>query len=267
MNRFTLDGMPCAVLHCGHFMMSTEVLFANAPAEERTAALLAHHLNPHTIPFEMNTLFIDTGQNRVLIDPGGYDTPDPLREAMSAAGIDPSSIDTVIITHGHSDHYGGSASAEGIATFPNARYFIQRREWEFWTTVEPNPEPNHAETFRQRLLPLRDWCVLLDGEVEVAPGITTLPTPGHSPGHMAVVIKERLVVPGDVLMSAVQIEHPDWVASFDVWPESVVSSRRALLEHISQKTLLVQAFHFTLPGTGRITPGGEGWKWEPGPIR
>lgn len=261
MVRFDVNGMACVVLNVGEFVMPPNVLFGHAPEEDVAAALARHGLDPEAIMFQMNPLVVDTGAHRVIIDPAGLDHSARLPVALEAAGIDPASIDTVVITHGHSDHFNGGVTQGGAAAFPNARYVIQRKEWEHWF-ADDNPEPHHVENFRKTLGPLADRFALLDGEGPIVPGIEARLAPGHSPGQMVVLVGGQMVVVADAFMSPVQVEYPDWVATFDVWPDLVAQTRRALLQRIADEQWAAFVFHLPVPGLGRVTKDGDRFKWE-----
>ncbi len=263
MNRFALGHFSGVILDVGHILANTHRLFANAPAVTLVAALAKYRLSADTVTLDMHPLVIDTGAHRVLIDPGGLDeTPDALMTALKAAEIDPASIDTVIVTHGHADHYRGCMRADGALAFPGAAHYLQRAEWDYWLAVD-NPEPYHAETFRRLMPALKAHFTLLDGVGEIVPGIRAVSTPGHSPAHMALLIGERLMYVADVLLHPALVEYPDWFGGFDIMPEAVVETRRRLLRRIADEDLWVSAYHYAAPGTGRILPAGDTWTWLP----
>lgn len=267
MTSFALGKYRCRYLNVGEFDLNADTLFGDVPADTLAAALERHELDPERIVFQVRALLVDTGVNRVLIDPAGtWDDPYRLGLVLEQERIDPGSIDTVIVSHGHADHFWGGIRADGRPLCPNARYWMQRSEWQHWLPGD-NPEPDHAETFRKTLLPLEDQFTLLDGAREIVPGVRCRPTPGHSPGHMAVQIGEAAIYTGDVLLSPINVEHPDWAGRFDVWPEQVVGSRRELLEELGQTGSLVLTCHFPGSGAGRVVAdrggGGDGWRWQP----
>ncbi len=251
----------------GSFEIAPGELFATASAVELSEALERHDLSPEMLTIQVRSLIVDTGSNRVVIDPSGdWENPHQLEVALEEVEIEPDSVDTVVITHGHADHFWGGVRADGRALFSNARYWIQRSEWQHWLSGG-NPEPDHVATFQETLLPLEDCFSFADGAQEIVPGIRSRPSFGHSPGHMSVEIGEVAVYTGDVLLSPPNVEHPEWSSSFDVWPEQVVASRRKFLNELGESGALVLACHFPGSGAGRVARGrgrsGDGWRWQP----
>jgi glyoxylase-like metal-dependent hydrolase (beta-lactamase superfamily II) len=267
MTSFRLGRFALNYLTVGSFEIAPGELFATAPGADLAEALERHDLSPEQLTFQVRALVVDSESNRVVIDPAGdWEDPHRLEIALEEAAIDSDSVDTVIISHGHADHFWGGVRADGRPLFSNARYWIQRSEWQHWLPGE-NPEPDHAATFQETLLPLEDCFSFAEGAQEIVPGIRSRPAFGHSPGQMAVEIGEVAVYTGDVLLSPPNVEHPEWSSSFDVWPEQVVASRRELLERLGESGALVLTCHFPGSGAGRVVRdherGGDGWRWQP----
>jgi len=95
----------------------------------------------------------------------------------------------------------------------------------------------------------------MKGERSITRELTALPTPGHTPGHMSLLITsrgERALVLGDVAHNPAQVYETDWVSRADMDPELTRHTRRALMERLEREEIIVAAGHFQAPGFGRI---------------
>src|SRR5215218_6628381 len=149
--HFTVGRFHCVSVRDGAFNYPLESFFANVPREVVVEVLRQHHLPTDRVTTPYTCLFVDTGAHRVLIDTGAGNlgvvaakmTPNIdhtttvtglLRGNLAAAGIAASTVDTVIITHAHPDHVGGTLDDDGSLVFANAQYVIGREEWAFWSS-------------------------------------------------------------------------------------------------------------------------------------
>ena len=107
-----------------------------------------------------------------------------------------------------------------------------------------------------------------DGQIEVCPGVAALPAPGHTPGHLAVLISsdgQRLLNLGDAAVHPLHLEHPEWENGFDLAAETASATRGGLLDRAVAENMRVMAFHFPFPSVGRVAARPEGgWSWTPG---
>ncbi|WP_043621570.1 MBL fold metallo-hydrolase [Nonomuraea candida] len=212
------------------------------------------------------------GGVRVLVDTGigngkrranpAWDNLDtPYLSRLAAAGYIPEDIDLVILTHLHTDHVGWNTLPDGAPTFPNARYVTSRAEWDHWASVDME-EPRRA-MFRDSVHPVRE-AGLLDlvdvpaGGVEAAPGVRLVPTPGHTPGHVAVRAGTALIT-GDCVHHPVQLRHPDITSCVDVDPRQAVATRRRLLASLAGTGTLLLGSHFAPPTGGVVERDGDGF--------
>lgn len=166
--------------------------------------------------------------------------PGELPHLLERIGVGPADVDTVVLTHLHSDHCGWAVLPDGTPMFPNARYVVQQRE------TAPLQPDDTASTYV--VGPLRDAGQLheLDGETELAEGITAVPTPGHTPGHQSVVVEtpeRQVIVTGDVLVHAVQLVAPEIAYAYEDDPDEARRTRVALLHKATEVNALLATAH------------------------
>lgn len=262
MTTVRIGALELAVVPDGMLRMDPAAMFGPAqPDAWRSLVELDHG----RVPFSVNCLVVRAGDRRILIDTGsGRDEPflmerygggsGYLVDNLRALGVSPSDIDTVILTHAHGDHVGGATLPSGdghVPTYPAATYRLTRAEWEFWTTPQAFAERPFLE---RKLPPLRDRLELAEGEVEVAPGVQLISSPGHTPGHVCVALTsghDMAIYTGDLLHHHAQLEHPEWSPAFDLLPERSADSRRGVLDYaLAHHAILITA-HLPTPGIAR----------------
>ncbi|MFN0147302.1 MAG: MBL fold metallo-hydrolase [Dehalococcoidia bacterium] len=188
-----------------------------------------------------------------------------LPAALTAAGIDPLRVDTVVATHLHADHIGWNVTAgDGVPRpmFPNARYVVTRTEWE-------NRARTAGRTNAARCLdPVEasGQLELVDDGHVVAPGVELLATPGHTPGHVSVLVMDGGsggVITGDAAHHPAELEDESLVARFDADPVQSSASRRRLVERAEADGLVVLGGHFPPPTAGQVVRVGQKrtWRW------
>ena len=284
--RFHVGAFACAALSDGAFNYPLETLFANVPVAQVQLALRQQNLALDQMTTPYTCLFINTGDQRVLIDTGAgnlgalaahvYPTVNhattvtgTLVGNLKAIGIQPADIDTVVITHAHPDHVGGTLDSRGELMFANATYFIHPTEWDFWMseTALAHAPPPMVQIARSNLAPLENRLACVTDGTDIVPGIRVMATPGHTPGHIALAITSAgttLLHIADVVLSPLHLEHPTWVPSFDMAPHEAATSKRRICDHAAQEHALVFAHHFPpFPNVGQVVKYGEGWQWQP----
>lgn len=179
--------------------------------------------------------------------PAGTWAPVPgrLPASLAGAGIEPSEVDTVVLTHLHADHCGWAVTASGEPLFPNARHVLHRDE------VRAANDTVHAYAIR----PLRESGLLdeVDGETVLArtatgETVTAVPTPGHTPGHQSVLVAsdtDRVVIAGDVLVHPVQLVAPDVAYRYDDDQDLARATRRALLAEAERTGTVLASPHLS----------------------
>jgi len=223
-----------------------------------------HHWRIH------NTCFaLVGGGETTLVDCGVGAGPYPwyaglrgeLPASLDAAGMAAADFDRVFLTHAHPDHVGWTFDEERREPrFPNARYVLHRRDRDEFAWRQPVPK--HFTRFVE---PLERAGVLdlIEGEREISPGVTAIETPGHTPGHMSLLVRshgEGLVIAGDVLNSPMYVTEPERRFGPDQDQETAIRTRVALVERIEAEGWKVAAAHFPEPGFGAVVRI-EGRRW------
>lgn len=279
---FRVGEARCRVVSDG--MVSNELplqptLAANASPEEVAAVLAERHLPADRAVLHFNAFFVDTGRNRVLVDTGCADSFGPtggkLLANLRAAGIDPSTIDTVVVSHAHPDHLFGVLLPDGGPAFPEARILVSEAEHAFWTGGPDLSRSRIDDQFRRFLIDgakrhlaaVADRLELIQPDRELVPGLLAVGTPGHTPGHLSFVLSSgdaSLFLTHDIVHHFVlALAHPEWLVSFDTDPEQAAATRRRALEQVAADHLPVLAYHFPYPGLGHVVRRGGGYAWEP----
>lgn len=214
------------------------------------------------VDLALGCFVVRTGDATVLVDAGigPYDNPvfqgGKLPGALAGAGVDVADIDLVVCTHLHVDHIGWLAQ-DGEPFFPNAAVRFGAADWGHFMD---NPAGNDTMTTpvmqavadADRIQPIET-----DGET-LAPGITARFAPGHTPGHVCLVLssgQERALLLGDAVTCPVQLEEPDWQAMSDVDPALAGRTREALWRELEGTETQAVAAHFPDLQFGRVLSG------------
>ncbi len=249
----------------------------DTPLAEAAALFKAHGLPEGGAPSQTNVVLVRSGSERILIDAGSgpnfQPTAGKLQENLEAAGIAPESITKVVFTHGHADHLWGVIDDFGDADrFPNASYVVAADEWDFWT--HPDTAARVPDALKGMAMATNRILKTIEKKVErrkdgdrVAPGLTYLATPGHTPGHMAVVIEDggqRLLIGGDVLTNtAISFARPDWRIGADFDRDQGIATRKRLLDQLSHDRIPLVGFHIAWPGLGQVERAGTAYRFIP----
>jgi len=190
----------------------------------------------------------------------------PFLQHMADAGWNRESVDAVVCTHLHVDHVGWNTMKDGdkwVPTFPNARYLIGKTEYEHWTKEGDNDQQT---ILSDSVKPVFDAGLvqLVDMNHRVSPEVRLMPTTGHTPGHVSVVIEskgETAVITGDMVHHPCQFTHPDWPDNFDSDGTAAAVTRHAFVKDFADRPVLVIGTHFAAPTAGHIRKDGDTYKF------
>ncbi|TDV48660.1 MBL fold metallo-hydrolase [Actinophytocola oryzae] len=192
-------------------------------------------------------------------------------DSLAALGHRPDTIDDVAFTHLHLDHIGWTSlpgTDEPRLTFGNARHWVARAEWLAWQ--DHTGDHPGGPSKRDHLEPLSGALHLFDDGDEVLPGVRTMPTAGHSPGHTAFVVESagtRVVAFGDVFHFPAQISNPEWCSLPDSDRDATIHARRQVLAELSRPNTIGFGCHFADVAFGTVVREGEtGHRWQPSPL-
>ncbi len=245
--------IPAAASPAGQTLLTGAGLPAKGPSPEPVNAFLIRRGGRHWL--------LDAGCGTVL-GPGF----DRVTAALAAEGVRPEQVETIWLSHLHADHAGGLLTPDRLARFANAELVLQEREVAYWSDAAarasaPAPLRPMFETAQAVLAAYSSRIRRVSGEAELAPGIHALPLPGHTPGHMGVLIadgSERLLIWGDIVHSRIlQMPHPDWTVIWDTDPAEAITTRRRILDRAAVEGLRVTGMH--LATRGRIERADTGY--------
>ncbi|EPR37673.1 beta-lactamase domain protein [Desulfovibrio sp. X2] len=282
--RLRLGGVEITALYDGAGKVTPDMLHGADTADIAALLLAARLPAAGPAPTALNCFLVDTGKNLVLVDcgAGGYFGPRAgrLMGNLRAAGVEPGRIDTVLLTHLHSDHARGLTDEAGRPVFPSARLFVSEPEVAYWLSDErlataPADKRDGLLGLRSALAPYRAADRLTVFPLRRGPltdfggpeGIEAVPLPGHTPGHCGFSVragKESLLAWGDIVhCAAVQFARPEVTIDYDVDQAQAAATRARVLAEADADGCWLAGAHLPFPALGRVRAQGRGYAWVP----
>lgn len=281
--RYKVGSFECTSINDGarSFPMP-DTFVRNVPKEKAREAAAAAYMPDGMVTVPFNPQLINTGSKLVLIDTGnGIANQGPTKGAVGntlqnlvASGVDPKSIDIVLLSHLHPDHINGIRAADGSMAFPNAEIMAPTVDWNFWTNAEnaakadSNPMmKNYFAVVKKAFAGIESKITRYDWDKEVVPGIHSIGTPGHTPGHTSFWLtsgNSKILIQSDVTnIPEFFLINPDWHVMYDAEPDLAAKTRHKFLDMAAAEKATVVGFHFQFPSIGHVEKNGTGYRLIP----
>jgi len=228
--------------------------------------------------FCFQSYILRTAHHTILVDscigndkerpnrPGWHKRSGSYLAELAGIGVDPAEIDFVLCTHLHADHIGWNTQlvdGRWVPTFPNARYVMARREYDFWEQrYQSDPGGPRQIAFADSVLPVveANKAEFVDGDHQIEDTVWIEPAPGHTPGNVVVNVRsgdDSAVLLGDSIHHPIQLKHPDWscMACEDKAQSAV--TRRGLIERYADTSTVMAPAHFIAPSLCRFVSEGN----------
>ncbi|MGF1445306.1 MAG: MBL fold metallo-hydrolase [Pikeienuella sp.] len=251
-------------------------MLAGSDPEANAELVASAFLSGTAVDTSINAYLVELGDRTIMIDGGAAGAFGPttghLPGAVAAAGIDPAAVDTLFTTHAHPDHVGIFAT-EGAATFANAQLVMHAREHAFWTddanfTGADEQTKSFVAAARGAFAPYEARTTLIEHGAEIAPGLTAMHLPGHTPGHTGLMLEsagESLLLWADIVhIGPVQFARPELTIPFDVDQSMAAETRAKLLDQVVADRLEIAGSHLDFPSFGHVVRAGDGYRFVKG---
>ena len=238
-------------------------------------------LQPHfadergRLKMSIHALVVETPDHRIIVDtclgndkenrriPTWNNLQGTFLADLAAAGYPRESIETVLCTHLHVDHVGWNTmlvDGKWVPTFPRARYLMGRVEFDHWRSQHERDDM--AAIFADSVKPVHDAGLvdLVETDHRVSDEISLVPTIGHTPGHVSVLIRsqgEQALITGDFMHHPCQIARPHWSSAADSDPDEARETRERMLGELAGRPVLVIGTHFAGATAGHIVRDGD----------
>jgi len=195
------------------------------------------------IPASMSTFLVETDGIRILFDTGMGAPDSRLLDGLNALGMKPADIKYLYLTHFHGDHIGGMMKGDSVV-FPNAEVYASKVEYDAWLKM---PADRNAQVLKT-MNAYKDHLHFFDFG-EILPGnVVTMNAEGHTPGHTVYQAGKLLVIADLIHGAALQLEHPEICAAYDMDKAAAVKSRKYFLQYAKDNGLTMAGMHLPPPG-------------------
>ena len=233
-------------------------------SNDENSRLAYSNVNAYLVQSENQNLLIDSGCRDLFGPTCGF-----VQEALKEAGLVPNDITDIFLTHLHPDHIAGTINTDGTAVFENATLKVLDLEYNFWSSQDfDETEVNGADwanLAKAVLHAYKDRLETLSFDSDIAPGVSSVSIPGHTPGHSGFRVddgNESLIQMGDILhVPNLQLINPNVATVFDIDPEAALKSRKGVLDMVSTDKMLCTSGHMLDQKFGYLEKNGTGYNF------
>lgn len=251
-------------------------LLSGSDPETNARLLRAAFVAGPAIDTSINAYVIETAGRTLVVDGGAAGAFGPtagnLPAALAAAGVAPEAVDTLVCSHLHPDHVGAFTTADGAAAFPNAELRLHPAEHGFWTDPAnfagaDDQTLAFAQMARAAVAPYADRLHLTEDGGELAPGVSLVHLPGHTPGHSGVMVSsagQELLLWADIVhIGPIQFARPAVTIAFDVDQPLAAATRARVLDRVATDRVEIAGAHIDFPSFGHVEAVGTGYRFVP----
>ncbi|HKD24047.1 MAG TPA: MBL fold metallo-hydrolase [Rhizomicrobium sp.] len=264
--------------HEDPFTMLSEDLTPEIAKQHRW--LMPHFATPEgRMKISFQAFALRSGKERVMIDtcigndrereyPIFTNMQTSFLEDLKTAGYPRESITKVLCTHLHFDHVGWNTmkvNGRFVPTFPHARYLFGRKEYDHWQMLKRTGGYHDFSHLVDSVDPITDADLadFIEPSTNITDEVSLVPTPGHTPGHVSVMIKSRgaeAIITGDMMHHPIQFAESDRTGNFDMDKEQGVKTRKEMFKRLEDRDILVIGSHFCNPSSGYVVRDKNNWR-------
>ncbi|TDQ61475.1 glyoxylase-like metal-dependent hydrolase (beta-lactamase superfamily II) [Maritalea mobilis] len=279
--KYQIGDIEVIAIADGFTALPSQVMVGLEPEVAEQAARLAYkNYDPNMIPIAINSYIVRTRNKVIAVDAGAPSFLGPnvgaWQAGLAKANISLSNIDIMFLTHMHTDHVAGLVGETGEMHMPQAELMLSETEWAHSFDNEklaylPKEFAPMIQYARGQTLPYKDQRTLLsmDKETEIAPGVFSVPLPGHTMGHMGIRVESQnksLMIWGDIIHSPTyQFSHPEWSTIIDADPALSAQTRTKLLDQAAADRAMVAGMHLDFPSLGYVERHENSYRYVAAP--
>lgn len=274
--ELSVGDMRLDVVSDGSLTLPGSFIFDPMPKDELAPILTKYQLSADVLEPPCNVTLMRHGDRVVLFDVGSGPDFAPnsgiLLDSLNALGVAPEDVTDVVFTHAHPDHLWGLLDDFDDPLFTDATYMIGKAEWDYWmhpNTVDTigDARASFAVGAKRRLEMIEDNVAFFNDGEEIMPGVAARATFGHTPGHMALEVRqgtEAVMILGDCIGNHhVAFEKPEWLSGSDQDLEMAAQTRLLLMDQLAAEKTRIIGFHLAGNGTGYVDKTASGYTFVP----